>query len=259
MVLEEARPWAAFFLGGMLWPLLRGIVSVGNHCARLGGRTVGALQAVPITTWEEQRMKAIKLVGAGLLAMAPMVGFAAAPGYVDLYYIPNSSVEVDAAIAFDDDGDGFGAKVMAPVSEWGVLTGEYQTVKLDDTDIDVEQIRFGLGVLTGGAARMGVLAEYIRLDLESSAGSESPDGFGLHGRLEFDPSPGFTLHGQIGYVRVEDQDEYEGLEMGVGIAANINEALGMFIDYRLTRLEDTADVEYDFADVRVGVRVNFGV
>jgi len=203
-------------------------------------------------------MRAIKLVGAGLLAMAPMASFAAAPGYVDLYYIPNSSVEVDALVPFDDDGDGFGAKIMSPVSDWGVLTGEYQTAKLDDTDTDVEQIRFGLGVLTEGSARMGVLAEYIRLDLESSGGSESPDGFGLHGRLEFEPSPGFTLHGQLGYVRVKDQDEYEGLEMAVGIAANINEALGMFIDYRLTQLEDAADTEYDFADVRVGVRVNFG-
>jgi len=202
-------------------------------------------------------MRAIKLVGAGLLAMAPMAGFAVTPGYLDLYYIPKASVE--AGSFPEEDGDGYGVKLMAPVSRWGVLTGEYQTVQLDDSDQDLNQIRAGLGVMTGSRARFGAVAEYIRLELDNPGmGSDAAEGFGVHGRIELDPTNWLNLYGQLGYVRIDNDGAVDGLELSVGAATRINAAIGLFADYRLTKLEDEAKVEHDIADLRMGLRVSFG-
>ncbi len=207
-------------------------------------------------------MKVMMAMGAGLLALAPAISLAAAPGYFDLYFIPKTNLDPGFAVFDqDEDGDGFGGKLMAPVSDWGILTGEYQSTEFDDSDAELDQIRFGLGVMTDGQARVGVLAEYVRLEFDVPGFLPfDADGFGLHGRVEFDPAPGFTLHGQVGYIRVEEgPGELDGVEVAVGAAANINTALGVFVDYRLSQLEDNFENDNDLADVRVGVRVNFGL
>ncbi|HEY0975386.1 MAG TPA: outer membrane beta-barrel protein [Solimonas sp.] len=203
-----------------------------------------------------------KMLGAGLLALAPVVSHAGAPGYFDLYFIPQANLEVTVPGfgSADEDGDGFGGKLMAPVSEMGVLSAEYQAAKLDDSDTEIKQLRFGLGVMTNGPARLGALAEYINMELEvPGVGKSKPDGFGLHGRLEFDVAPGFVLHGQVGYVNLkEDGSTLEGLEINAGVGVAFTSAVGLFLDYRLSQLEDETDVELDLSDLRVGFRVNFG-
>lgn len=214
-------------------------------------------------------MKIVKWAAWPLL-LAPALAQAAAPPpaqVFDVYYLAQSKLEVESGgDSGDIDGDGFGVRVQLPLSASGFrLSGEYQTATLDDDggEIDVDQWRAGAGWLSPGALRLGVMAEYVALDMKIkpdgfSAVEAKPDGYGLHGRVEYDALPQLQLYGQVGYVKVEEGgDSSDGLEYLVGAAFSINSWFGLFADYRATDLKDGSD-ELKFDDLRVGLRLTIG-
>lgn len=189
----------------------------------------------------------IAALAALLLLSGPL---AAAPrGYLDLYGVPSSEIEVsnpglggDA----DDDGTGLGVKGLAPAGGQLVLTGEYQTVDYGG-DGELNQLRAGLGLV--GRRGGGVLVEYVSFDEAVEA-----DGLGLHLRLG-----ARNFYGQIGYLALEDDvEDATGVELAAGFAASLTRELGAFFDVRHTALEgDDSGVEHTITDLRVGLRLTF--
>lgn len=133
------------------------------------------------------------------------------------------------------------------------FTGEYQSVGLD-SDLDIDQLRLGAGLLT--EAGVGLFAEYASIDF----GGSDADGFAVHARLDGNPGgQALNLYGQIGYVWLNDDfEDISGLEFSVGAAYKFAPQVSGFIDYRQTSIEgDDSDVEFEFSDVRTGVRYHF--
>lgn len=156
--------------------------------------------------------------------------------------------------SFDDDGNGFGLKGAFQVHPQVFLTGEFQSVEYDDTDLDLDQIRLGAGTGPGmGANGEGIYGrgEYIQLD------ADSEDQDGLVGTLGYALSvnPQFRLHGEVGYVYLDDAD---GPELLVGGTYRLAQNLGLFADYRMSFLDpDGGGGDLDVADLRAGVRFHF--
>ncbi|HUR42357.1 MAG TPA: hypothetical protein VM240_14425 [Verrucomicrobiae bacterium] len=173
------------------------------------------------------------------------------PVTVDPYYVPRAEVEfrADGGPSFDEGGDGYGVKAMARIMGPFVATGEYHSVSYDEaSDYDRDDFRVGAGVV--GASNSGLYTEYIS--------SELGDGFGAHVRLA-GGNERASLHAQLGFVQVEDQDRFYGGEINFGAAYQFTDLLGTFVDYRLTNFEGhDSDVQLKFRDLRVGVRLTFG-
>lgn len=197
---------------------------------------------------------AIRLAAACLCVLPGLVG-AADRGYLDLYYVPKTDQEftVPSGIGSGSaDGQGFGVKGWAPLSDSLGFTGEYQTSTYSDSDAAVGQVRFGLGMT--GETRSGLYLEYVDADFEGS----KADGFAAHGRIEGGEQAS-NMYAQVGYLKLKDDTEsLKGLEYLLGIAFPFNASSGAFVDYRKTRLkgEDSGN-ESIFTDIRAGIRINF--
>ncbi|HEY9546973.1 MAG TPA: outer membrane beta-barrel protein [Solimonas sp.] len=211
-------------------------------------------------------MTMLKGIAAAALVLGPTFAFAATPGYLDGYYIADSKLKLEGSGASaDDNGDGFGLRVRAPIGDAVFVVAEYQTATVDNFagggfDVDIDQIRAGLGYMFGEPQlRFGGVAEYVHLKLDAGGGDDlKPDGYGLHGRVEFAPISAATLYTQLGYVHVSDHGTADGFEWQIGAAYNFTPMFGAFVDYRATDL-DADDVDYKLNDVRLGLRWNFGV
>ena len=170
-------------------------------------------------------------------------------GHLDLYYVPSSKfdITVPGVGSGEDDGDGFGVKGMAPLSEFTVLTGEYQSIGYD-AGFDVDQMRIGAGFMGEGGG--GVMVEYVDVD----EGLEA-DGFGVHLRLG-----GGNFYGQVGYLMLDGGDEdVTGPEFALGFAADVSPNAGVFVDARRSMIEgEDSNVEVELTDIRAGVRFRFG-
>ncbi len=190
------------------------------------------------------------LAGAVLLLAAVPAAAGPPEGHLDLFYVPSAKLEADSP-AFGrlvDEGDGFGVKGMAPLSENTVFTGEYQSVQYDRGTADNTQFRVGAGFI--GERGGGLLLEYIDAkDLFDAT------GIGAHLRLG-----GPRFYGQVGYVSLNDDfEEVSGLEWSAGMALTGHDGSGIFVEVRRTALEgqETHD-EIEVTDARVGARVAFG-
>lgn len=204
-------------------------------------------------------MKGKTLVWATLFlpALAPAQDGGGLPtGHVDLYLVPKANLEVrnPNATSSDTSGDGYGAKAFLHVTDMIMATGEYQSLGYDAGDNDRSDIRVGAGV--GNAAGSGVFAEYLSI--------ENGDGFAVYGRAAGSFGiPRLGLHGQAGYVQVEDDERAYGFEFSLGASYAIIDVLGgtlgAMLDYRLTNLEgQESNVERKLRDVRLGARFLFG-
>jgi hypothetical protein len=200
-----------------------------------------------------------KMTACAVLALLPSVALAQSPargaGFVDVYFVPSANLDVTIPNvgSGDDDGDGFGVRGMGSVSDEVALTGEYQSTGYDDSGLDVDQLRFGVGLV--GKTTSGVFIEYVDFDFEG----EKADGFGLQARLAGQSSAAVGLYGQLGYVSIEDSSEkLSGLEFSVGASFRLNEQTALLADFRKTHLEgEDSKIEFEFTDVRVGVRLRF--
>lgn len=195
--------------------------------------------------------------GKGLLCallLAPGAAMAA-PGFVDIYYVPKTDLDVNIPGfgSGSDSGNGFGIRGLIPTSPTFALTGEYQGTSYDDSGIDVSQLRLGVGFI--GPSTSGVFIEYNSADLDDA----NADGFAIHARLAGNASPTLQLYGDVGYAKLTDDsnEDFDGLEFTLGGAVALNTACSLFVDYRKTSL-DSDSLELDFTDIRAGVRFNIG-
>lgn len=192
---------------------------------------------------------------AAALVVAMLAGPASAAetGAIAAYV---SKVTVDDEVLGDDDGTGFGAR------GWFGFGGpfahfEYQAVTLDDSDLDVNELRIG-GGMSGEMNRQVHLfgkAEYIDLGSDLDL-----DGFGVHGGVKFIASPQFNLTGSVGYLTLSgDLDDASGLEVDLTAAFKFNQQFGGFFGYRtwMGSLDD-AGTDLDVSSLRVGGVIYFG-
>jgi hypothetical protein len=207
------------------------------------------------------------LVAAAILA-ASQAAVAQPAGHLDLYYSPIADLELDGV---EFEGDGFGLKGAAPVSDSIVLIGEYQRINYDeasipgvgsgDVDLDDDRFRFGAGFLplAGPELQWGVFAEYVDLTLDGGGDEVEVDGFAISLRGHTLVAPTVLLYGQFGYLTLEDDanDEADGLEYLVGASFSLGPQVGLFVDYRITDLEADGGGDLKGDELRTGVRLNF--
>lgn len=198
----------------------------------------------------EYFMRIKTLVGASLLAAAPMLAHAernSLLNYVDLLYVPTADLEV---LGTKIDGDGFGLRVSGEVASGVFLSGEYQTVGYD-FDVDFDQLRAGVGYAHPLSQNLLVTAavEYIRVEVDLAGMSESDTGYGLHLGVLAPLSEQFSLVGRVGHVDIGDVD---GLELLAGIRFKVSDAIGLSLEYRQTDLDD-----FEIKDLRIGVGYHF--
>jgi opacity protein-like surface antigen len=180
----------------------------------------------------------------------------AAPGnnYVDGYFLLS---EIDTG-RNDDDGTGVGVKGAGQVAEQVFLTGEFQTLEYDDSDTDLDQFRFGAGLGPGmGSNGQGVYGriEYVSFELDPP-GPGKLDDDGIVGTVGYmlPVSPQLRLHGEVGYVYLDDID---GPELLGGVSYRVAQNLSLIADYRLSFLETDGGGDADLSDLRLGARFNF--
>lgn len=189
--------------------------------------------------------------------LAPCSAFANEGAHIDGYYIPSSRLEVEGHV----DGDGFGGKAMVPfgASQSFFIEGEYQSVDFDHNSGSLDQTRVGGGWQTPLATgTLGLYGEYVNLDLGDG---DNADGLGVHARLSFPIAPAVLLFGQLGYVSVEDDfnQDIDGVEFLVGGSVDFTPNVGAFIDYRQSDLNADGGTDITLKDLRVGVRILFGI
>lgn len=191
-----------------------------------------------------------KLLLGSLLASLPMASMASDPfQHVDAYLV-STNLEIGGV---DDDGDGFGISGSFRVGEQAFIDAEYQSTETDDFEIEIDQLRLGLGFhsmeSTAGLTFYGQ-GEYLQFD----ANGDDEDGFGLHGGILIAATEQLRFKGELGYLTLDDVD---GLEYTLGASFDITPNIGLFADYRLTGLEDDNNNELDLTDVKLGVSMLF--
>ena len=160
--------------------------------------------------------------------------------------ITMTSVELEGTgFDFDDDGNGFGIRGWGTLQGPWMVHGEYQTVTLDDTDIDVDQFRFGGGY---GMDMWLVKLEYIDTgsDLDQS-------GLGFHGGVRTQSGAlGFT--GTVGYLSLDDAS---GPELNAGVSFAFTPQFSGVVDFRTFLGSLDPDGDLTLTDIRIGGAYNF--
>ena len=192
---------------------------------------------------------------ASLAYLAPAQS--ASLGYIDGYYIPSAEFEIsEGGASADDDGDGFGVKGRARFADQLFVTGEYQAVELDDSELEIDQLRAGVGFTSAVNPALNLIgrAEFIQVELDGPfLDSDDESGFGIHGGAEAMLTPQFMVHGSVGFISIDDAD---GPEFLVGLRFLANESVSIFADYRVTRLSDSGN-DLDLDDLRIGAGFSF--
>lgn len=199
----------------------------------------------------------------GLLLAAPLAASAASMDYLDAYYIPDSTLEIenDTDSIESEEGDGFGVKLATMLGENVFLAGEYQSTDNEQlagsaVNATVDSARIGLGYNT--STPFYGLLEYINYEAEVESGlgsgSDSESGFGAHIGANIDLFEYLTLDARAGYLDIGDSDGFEYL---AGVGLNLDKNFGLFVDYRVTELETKDDLTLTVQDLRTGFRFRF--
>ncbi len=219
---------------------------------------------------QSRRTSMIKRI-ALLLPLAVLAAPAAAKGYpdglVDVYYVPSAHTKFSSGgDEADVSGDGYGAHAMVPVGPIFLITGEYNRDNYDtvtfagssgSTDLKSDQYRVGFGAQSSpDQARLAAYAEYVKVKFHAGGDSSDADGFGLHLRGSFEIIPQLNLFGEIGYVRLNGNNEtVDGPEFLVGGSFAFTPMFGAFVDYRSSRLDTNSGDKTRLYDVRTGLRI----
>ncbi len=183
------------------------------------------------------------------IALCLMMPAAASAEGLDLHYMPAATFGDDEVAA---KGDGFGARLEAKL-ETLLVHLEYSTADYSIIDDGIDQLRVGVGLVTGETASLH--AEYLKLDVLGV----DVDGFGAHLQLgRPDPrSAGGYL--RLGYLKLEDNfgAELDGMEYAVGARYPMGSVQGL-LEFRSTRLEDEGGLKLFLDDLHLGVTVPFG-
>lgn len=195
--------------------------------------------------------------------IGPTAAMAESSVFVDGYFLPKTTFNVssngpggESETELEDSG--YGGRGLATFGEFLAVTGEFQTTAYDDIGEDLEQTRFGVGLVLPSTT--GVFVEYNKHEL----GTLSLDGFAIHARVAGN-SASMQLYADLGWAMLtEDQTDvdFDGLEFTVGGAHAVTETFGVFLDYRTSALEareSGSNREYRIDQFRLGVRARFGL
>lgn len=193
-------------------------------------------------------------VAIAALACALLAGPAAAETGALAAFV--SKVDVDDEIGGQDDGTGFG------VRGWFGFGGpfmhfEYQSVTLDTSDADVNELRLGGGMAGELNRQFEVFGKAEYVDLGSDI---ELDGFGVHGGVRMKPTPQVQLAASVGYLMLGgDVDDATGLEFDLNATFKFNRQFGGFFGYRSWMGSyDDAGTDFDVSDLRAGLVLFFG-
>jgi len=199
------------------------------------------------------------LLAAALLAAVPYPAMAANPsGHLEAYYL-DSSLELEADDTVDFDGDGFGIRGDARVGENAFAFGEFQHAEYDrvgPVELNIEQIRFGLGYLFSRSEPLDFYGKlsYLNLELDSNVADAEDNGWAAHAGIAFRPSGTISLFGEIGYVDVSD---LSGPEYSIGASFDVTGRFGIVAGCRLSDLESDDDTGLNLRDLQLGIRLGF--
>lgn len=208
-------------------------------------------------------------VGTAVIAAAlaaPLAAQAANVDHLDVYYIPDSVLELtDPGVADgveSEEGDGFGVKVSASLTDSIFFAADYQATENEFTfngtgfEATVDLSRVGVGYNT--TLPVYVLLEYVNADYGFSSGDVNAtldeEGFGAHLGLKFDLIEFLTLEARGGYLDIGD---YDGLEYFGGLALNLDRGFALYADYHVIDIENADDQGLKTSDLRTGLRFNF--
>jgi hypothetical protein len=190
--------------------------------------------------------KTLCLSGLAAMLAAPMAFAGDMPRGQIGGHITMTSVEVEGTpFDFDDDGNGFGIRGWGMIQGPFFFHGEYQTVTLDDSDLDVDQFRFG-----GGWAQDTWLAKIEYIDTGSDL---DQSGIGVHGGLHT-MSGQMGFFGTVGYLSLDDAD---GVELNAGVSFAFTPELSGMLDYRTFLGSLDPDGDLTLSDLRIGVAYGF--
>jgi opacity protein-like surface antigen len=192
-----------------------------------------------------------------VLCLALLPGTVAAQeidyGSIDGFYVPQAALRWNSPPAVDDDGSGFGLRVLSRATDTLMVLAEVDQLDFDGAGGSTAQYRVGAGLALPSTT--GAFLTYDHLDLDR----ETAIAFGLHGRLAARVAAPLTLYGSAGYVMTRGDSFYQdGFELTAGAAYDLPEPWGLFVDYRATLLDDRDSVAKLHRDeLRVGVRFRF--
>jgi opacity protein-like surface antigen len=176
-------------------------------------------------------------------------------GYIDVYYLPTSVVDVTGL--FDESGDGMGGRAQYQFWKFVAASAEYTYRKFDDADTDVTDTRLGLGVATqnNSGATAGLFLQYEKV----SSDFDDIDGYALHARWSHPAYEWLRFYVDLGYGQLDgDVEEYTSREFNGGLLFTFG-STGLFADWRRIELEGKDfDAAASAEDVRVGARLSFG-
>lgn len=199
-------------------------------------------------------MQIRKLIGASLLAAAPVLVHAernSLLNHIDAIYLPTTDLD---AYGSSFDGDGFGLRLKAEIVDGVFMHIENQRTSHDTDsigDIDLNQLRAGAGyaLSLSDALVLTAEAEYVSLKYKSALFSERESGYGLHLGVLAPLSEQFSLLARVGHV---DVDAADGTEWSAGLRFKVAGNIGLMLEYRETKLDDIK-----LKDMRIGVGYHF--
>jgi hypothetical protein len=194
-------------------------------------------------------MKRVLIAALAASGVAAPAMAATGNNYVD-GYVALSSLNPDPGGS--EDGTGAGVKAAFQVADKIFLTGEFQSVDYDHIHDDFDQIRLGAGFGPGmGSKGEGLYGrvEYVDFDF-----GDSDSGLGATAGYAIPLNPQFRVHGEVGYLLLDDVD---GPELTIGGTYQVAQNLGIYADYRHDFLNVDGGGDIDIGDVRVGVRFLF--
>jgi hypothetical protein len=195
--------------------------------------------------------------------IGPTAAMAESSVFVDAYFLPKGTFNASAngpggASEGEIEDSGYGGRGLATIGEFLAVTGEFQSTAYDDVGEDLEQTRFGVGLVMPSTT--GVFIEYNKHEL----GTLSLDGFALHARVAGN-SDSLQLYADLGWAMLTEDEsdlDFDGLEFTIGGAHAVTEMFGVFLDYRTSALEASeggSNLEYRIDQFRLGVRAQFGL
>lgn len=200
----------------------------------------------------------LNLLAAAVFALSSGSAFAidAQTSDVRVFYVDESLD--DGVDDIDGDGFGLGANVVLP---GGLLIPiEYSRTEYD-FDVELENLRVGVGYsfAVGPVSAVSLGARYHDYTLEGPGGELTLDGYGVFLAGKAVVSPSASLYGEINYQFLEEDsagEDVDGFEFAVGASYDLG-GPGVFAEYRLSKLEDDFDNEFELSGFRVGVLFGF--
>lgn len=205
-------------------------------------------------------LKTVKSILFALPLLVSVTTGWATGSFVDVQYLADAKLEADDGAGNDSvGGDGFAVDVSFDLTERGFFYGTFFSRNYEENGarLDLDQARFGLGLLLGASefAAFWIGGGTERLRLSGSALTDSASGFSLHAGVILPLRTGAALLGRVAYLDIENST---GAELDVGISVPAGHGVDLIGNYRLTSIEDTdGPATLTLTDLSIGLRFEY--